>query len=165
MSKPGPRRVATKSSTRNQPPPSDDTMDRSTAPPTTNRTDMDNKDDASSNGDKKDIKSGDEATTTTVVAPKPQSAGATIRDAGQKLLSLTMKQEWTSIDPVLKQLEKIVAAGNAETNTTPLAGVMDPVSMTNVNFLELIISPTKECKTKTKFRTKIRINSLGSCGE
>lgn len=45
-----------------------------------------------------------------------------------------MKQEWTSIDTVLKQLEKIVAAGGGETHTAPLAGVMDPVTEKFVHF-------------------------------
>lgn len=126
MSKPGGRR-APKSSTRNPPPPVEDTTDRSIAP-SASRGDIETKDDASTNSDKKDTKSGDEGATT-APAPKPQSAGATIRDAGQKLLSLTMKQEWTSIDVVMKQLEKIVAAGTSESSAVPLAGIMDLVSM------------------------------------
>lgn len=126
MSKPGGRR-APKSSTRNPPPPAEEATDRSIVPPVV-RGDIETKDDASSNGDKKDTKSGDEATAAAVPAPKPQSAGATIRDAGQRLLSLTMKQEWTSIDPVMKQLEKIVSSGTSEGSAAPLAGVMDPVS-------------------------------------
>lgn len=126
MSKPGGRR-APKSSTRNPPPPAEDTTDRSIAP-TAGRIDIETKDDASSNGDKKDAKGGEEAAATAPAA-KPQSAGATIRDAGQRLLSLTMKQEWTSIDPVMKQLEKIVASNASEASAVPLAGVMDPVSI------------------------------------
>lgn len=79
------------------------------------------KDDGTTNTDtKKDPKED-------APAPKPQSAGATMRDACQKLLNLTMKQEWTSIDPVLKQLEKIVS-NSATPELKPLAGVMDPVS-------------------------------------
>lgn len=94
-------------------------------------TDADAKDETTTNGDKKDVKTPDDATTTPA-APKPQSASVTIRDAGQKLLTLTMKQEWNSIDPVLKQLEKVVAAGGGETHTAPLAGLMDPVRFVNL---------------------------------
>lgn len=90
-------------------------------------TDADAKDETTTNGDKKDVKTPDD-TGTAPAAPKPQSASVTIRDAGQKLLTLTMKQEWNSIDPVLKQLEKVVAAGGGETHTAPLAGLADPVS-------------------------------------
>lgn len=135
MSKAGGRR-APKSSTRNPPLPIDEPIDRSIAP-TVSRSDIEPKDDASSNGDKKEMKSGDE---TTAPAPKPQSAGATIRDAGQRLLGLTMKQEWTSIDPVMKQLEKIVASGTSEGSAAPLAGVMDPVSISKKkNMFELMM--------------------------
>lgn len=132
MSKPNPRRAA-KSSSRKQARETehDESADRTTSRSAANAGgsraggDNDPKDDA--NSDKKDGKTPDDTTATTPTAPKPQSAGATIRDAGQRLLSLTMKQEWTSIDPVLKQLEKIVAAGGGEANVAPLAGVMDPV--------------------------------------
>lgn len=86
------------------------------------KTDMDAKDETSSNGDKKDVKIIDEAS-----PPKPQSAGASTRDAAQKLLALAMKQEWTPIEQVMKALEKAVAAGGDDVNTTPLAGVLDPV--------------------------------------
>lgn len=85
--------------------------------------DMDVKDDVSSNGDKKDVKSTDEAN-----PPKPQSAGASVRDAAQKLLGLTMRQEWTPIEQVIKSLEKAVANSSEEINLSPLAGVLDPVS-------------------------------------
>lgn len=83
------------------------------------------------NGEKKDETPTGDTTGAAVVTknPKLQSADAIIRDAGQKLLSSMMKQEWTSIDPVLKQLEKIVADGGDETNIAPLAGVSDPVSV------------------------------------
>lgn len=132
MSKPNPRRAAKSSSrkpareTENDE--STDRASRSAVNPTTSKTD-DPKDETAKD-DKKDGKTPDDpATTTPSEKPKPQSASATIRDAGLKLLSLTMKQEWTSIDPVLKQLEKIVAAGGGETNVAPLAGVADPVSI------------------------------------
>lgn len=133
MSKPNPRRAAKSSSrkpareTENDE--STDRASRSAINPTTSKTD-DPKDETAKD-DKKDGKTPDDPATTTTPSekPKPQSASATIRDAGLKLLSLTMKQEWTSIDPVLKQLEKIVAAGGGETNVAPLAGVADPVSI------------------------------------
>lgn len=91
--------------------------------------DMDVKDDVSSNGDKKDVKSVvDEAN-----PPKPQSAGASVRDAAQKLLGLTMRQEWTPIEQVIKSLEKAVAASGDDMNLSPLAGVLDPVRIHNSN--------------------------------
>lgn len=92
------------------------------ATPAAIKPDMDTKDETSSNGDKKDIKAADE-----VSPPKPQSAGASTRDAAQKLLALAMKQEWTPIEQVMKALEKAVVAGGDDVNTTPLAGVLDPV--------------------------------------
>lgn len=93
--------------------------------------DMDVKDDVSSNGDKKDIKGTAAAAASTDDAnpAKPQSAGASVRDAAQKLLGLTMRQEWTPIEQVIKSLEKAVAAAGDEMNLSPLAGVLDPVSI------------------------------------
>lgn len=136
MSKPNPRRAAKSSSRKpvrdaEHDESADRTTSRSAANAGTSRGTAENDPKDETNGDKKDGKTAEE-TTTTPSAPKPQSAGATIRDAGQRLLSLTMKQEWTSIDPVLKQLEKIVAAAGAEANLAPLAGVMDPVSFTKL---------------------------------
>lgn len=90
-------------------------------------TDAEAKEEITTNGDKKDGKAPDDPAATPV-APKPQSASITIRDAGQKLLTLTMKQEWTSIDPVLKQLEKIVAT-TGEAYASPLMGLVDPVKI------------------------------------
>lgn len=133
MSKPNPRRAAKSSSRKvardtEKDESTDRTASRSALAAATSRgaADTDPKDETA-NGDKKDAKTADDSATAPA-APKPQSASATIRDAGQKLLSLTMKQEWTSIDPVLKQLEKIVAAAGGEAHTAPLAGVMDPVT-------------------------------------
>lgn len=141
MSKPNPKRPAKSSSRRptardtGEKDESTDRVSRSalagsggggTGSATRTPTDADAKDEVTTNGDKKDAKTPDDAATTPT-APKPVSATATIRDAGQKLLTLTMKQEWNTIDPVLKQLEKIVAAGGGETHTAPLAGLMDPV--------------------------------------
>lgn len=85
----------------------------------------DAKDETSSIGDKKEVTKGADSEAPT---PKPQSAGATTRDGAQKLLNLAMKGEWVPIENTMKQLEKAVAASTDEINTTPLAGVLDPVS-------------------------------------
>lgn len=142
MSKPNPRRAAKSSSrkpTARDTAEKDESTDRTTSrsavaatggggSATRTPTDPDAKDETTTNVDKKDVKTPDDtAAATTPAVPKPQSASVTIRDAGQKLLTLTMKQEWNSIDPVLKQLEKVMAAGGGETHTAPLAGLMDPV--------------------------------------
>uniref|UniRef100_A0A182MAN5 Uncharacterized protein n=1 Tax=Anopheles culicifacies TaxID=139723 RepID=A0A182MAN5_9DIPT len=82
------------------------------------------KDDSSANGDKK----SDKADTEQPSQPKPGSAGATVRDGAQKVLNLAMKSEWAPVEAVLKGLEKAVAAGGDDSNQTPLAGVLDPVS-------------------------------------
>lgn len=123
MSKPGGKKgVVPKVVAKIQPKTDDESSERAT--PAAIKSEMDNKDEVSSNGDKKDTnKSIDEA-----VPPKPQSAGASTRDAAQKLLGLTMRQEWTPIEQVMKSLEKAVAGASDDINTTPLAGVMDPVS-------------------------------------
>lgn len=123
MSKPGGKKGAPKVAAKTQPKTDDESSERAT--PAAIKSEMDNKDEVSSNGDKKDAsKSIDEIT-----PPKPQSAGASTRDAAQKLLGLTMRQEWTPIEQVMKSLEKAVAgASSDDINTTPLAGVMDPVS-------------------------------------
>ncbi|XP_021701891.1 serine/threonine-protein phosphatase 6 regulatory ankyrin repeat subunit B isoform X2 [Aedes aegypti] len=79
---------------------------------------------AAANGDKK----SDKADTEQPSQPKPGSAGATVRDGAQKVLTLAMKSEWAPVEAVLKGLEKAVAAGGEDANTTPLAGVMDPAT-------------------------------------
>lgn len=83
-------------------------------------------DETASNSDKRD-----EAATSTT-APKPQSAGASMRDAAQRILTLALKAEWTAVEGVIKSLEKAVekAKINAdeEIHLVPLAGVLDPVS-------------------------------------
>lgn len=67
-----------------------------------------------------------------VITPKPQSAGASMRDAAQRILTLALKGEWTAVEGVIKSLEKAVekAKANAdeEIYLAPLAGVLDPVS-------------------------------------
>lgn len=79
---------------------------------------------AAANGDKK----ADKADTEQPSQPKPGSAGATVRDGAQKVLTLAMKSEWAPVEAVLKGLEKAIAAGGEDANATPLALVMDPVS-------------------------------------
>lgn len=106
------------------PAPEDTNTDRATPAPT--KLIDDAKDETSSIGDKKEASKGADSETPT---PKPQSAGATTRDGAQKLLNLAMKGEWVPIENTMKQLEKAVAAATDEINTTPLAGVMDPVSL------------------------------------
>lgn len=113
---------------------SDDTADRGTpasvkggasgtggAGTSASATDPDMKDDANMDGDKKDTKAED-------TSPKPASAGQTQRDASNKVLNLSMKQEWTPLEQTLKGMEKMIAAGGEDVNSSPLAGVMDPVS-------------------------------------
>ena len=63
---------------------------------------------------------------------KPQSAGASMRDAAQRILTLALKGEWTAVEGVVKSLEKAVekakAASEEEIYLAPMAGVLDPVS-------------------------------------
>ena len=63
---------------------------------------------------------------------KPQSAGASMRDAAQRILTLALKGEWTAVEGVIKSLEKAVekakAASEEEIYLAPMAGVLDPVS-------------------------------------
>lgn len=65
--------------------------------------------------------------------PKPQSAGASMRDAAQRILTLALKAEWTAVEGVIKSLEKAVEKAKAnseeEIYLAPLAGVLDPVSI------------------------------------
>lgn len=83
--------------------------------------DPDMKDDGNAEGDKKEEAGG--------TTPKPPvSAGQTQRDAAQKALNLALKQEWTPLEQTLKGMEKMIAAGGEDINSTPLAGVMDIVS-------------------------------------
>lgn len=98
------------------------TPDESTAASERNtpasKAESDPKDDSSVNGDRKDADA----------APKPPSAGASIRETANKVLSLAMKSEWTPVEQELKKLEKYVANQGEDGNTIPLAGVHDPVS-------------------------------------
>lgn len=86
--------------------------------------DADTKEDTtSSNGDKKELGKVDNAEPVI----KPQSAGANTRDAAAKVLAQAQKGEWPAVESSLKSMEKMVAAGGEEVNTTPLAGVLDTV--------------------------------------
>lgn len=97
--------------------------DDSAAAPTAKAPDADaSKEDAASDGDKRDKGSEGDA------PAKPQSAGASTRDAATKVLNLALKGEWTPVEQTLKALEKSIANAGEDANTTPLAGVMDPVS-------------------------------------
>ncbi|XP_023703906.2 ankyrin repeat domain-containing protein SOWAHC-like, partial [Cryptotermes secundus] len=90
-------------------------------------------DDKSSGGGKDDSGNGGEKANTggdteSLSGKKPGSAGASTREAALRVLQLSQKGEWPPVDQALKALEKIVAAGGEETNTTPLLGVVDPVT-------------------------------------
>lgn len=90
-------------------------------------------DETASNSDRKD------EPPPPVVAPKPQSAGASMRDAAQRILTLALKAEWTAVEGVIKSLEKAVEKAKANTeeeiHLAPLLGVLDPVSSRNVCFI------------------------------
>ncbi|XP_011314875.1 uncharacterized protein nompC [Fopius arisanus] len=64
---------------------------------------------------------------------KPGSAGATAREAAQRLLGLASRGEWAPVDQLLKTLEKAVQSAGDDGNPVPLAGVMDPVSITGIS--------------------------------
>ncbi|XP_055708991.1 serine/threonine-protein phosphatase 6 regulatory ankyrin repeat subunit A isoform X3 [Phlebotomus papatasi] len=97
--------------------------DDSAAAPTAKAPDADaSKEDAASDGDKRDKGSEGDA------PAKPQSAGASTRDAATKVLNLALKGEWTPVEQTLKALEKSIANAGEDANTTPLAGVMDPTT-------------------------------------
>jgi hypothetical protein len=87
----------------------------------------------SSGGGKDDTGSGDKLSAggdsdSVGSGKKPGSAGASTRDAALKVLQLSQKGEWPPVDQALKALEKIVASGGEDTNSTPLLGVLDTVS-------------------------------------
>lgn len=84
-------------------------------------------DETASNSDRRDDAS------TAVPERKPQSAGASMRDAAQRILTLALKGDWTAAEGVIKSLEKAVekakvAAGEEEVYIAPMIGVQDPVS-------------------------------------
>lgn len=49
-----------------------------------------------------------------------------------------MKGEWPPVDQVMKTIEKAIAAGGEDVNTTPLAGLMDPVSILISNIAAIL---------------------------
>lgn len=74
--------------------------------------------------------------------PRTLSAGASMRDAANRLLTLTLKNEWTAAEGLIKSLEKNVekakAAADEEVIISPMAGVQDPVSFNfSVQFVVL----------------------------
>lgn len=84
-------------------------------------------DETASNSDRRDDASA------AVPERKPQSAGASMRDAAQRILTLALKGDWTAAEGVIKSLEKAVekakAASEEEIYLAPMAGVLDPVSL------------------------------------
>lgn len=101
-------------------------------------------DETASNSDRRDEN-------TALVEKKPQSAGASMRDAAQRILTLALKAEWTATEGVIKSLEKAVekAKTNAEEeiHLAPLAGIMDPVSSIGHIERNLFIKGSKTFKT------------------
>ncbi|XP_017854719.1 serine/threonine-protein phosphatase 6 regulatory ankyrin repeat subunit A [Drosophila busckii] len=97
--------------------PPDDSATPSERATPASKAESDPKDDSSSNGDKKDADG--------FPAPKPPSAGASIRDTANKVLAMAMKSEWTPSEAELKKLEKYVANVGEDGNHIPLAGVHD----------------------------------------
>lgn len=87
-------------------------------------------DETASNSDRKDEPPPPAAPV--APAPKPQSAGASMRDAAQRILTLALKTEWTAVEGVIKSLEKAVTKAKENTeeeiHLAPLLGVCDPVS-------------------------------------
>ncbi|XP_026668221.1 serine/threonine-protein phosphatase 6 regulatory ankyrin repeat subunit A isoform X2 [Ceratina calcarata] len=57
---------------------------------------------------------------------KPGSAGATSREAAQKLLGLAARGEWAPVDQLLKSLEKAAQNVGDDGPLLPVAGVTDP---------------------------------------
>lgn len=84
-------------------------------------------DETASNGDRRE-----DASAAALPEKKPQSAGASMKDAAQRILTLALKAEWTAVEGIIKSLEKAVekakAAAEEEVYFAPMAGVSDPVS-------------------------------------
>lgn len=63
--------------------------------------------------------------------PRTLSAGASMRDAANRVLTLALKNEWTAAEGVIKSLEKSVDKAKKEAEEeviiSPMAGVQDPV--------------------------------------
>lgn len=92
---------------------------------------------------------------------KPGSAGVSVREGAHRLLALAMKGEWPPVDQVLKAIEKAVAAGGEDINTTPLSGVIDPVSILSL-LIESVTHKAELLRSSTLKRTCKMKNSL-SC--
>lgn len=71
---------------------------------------------------------------------KPQSAGANVRDAAQRILTLCQKAEWAPIDQILKSMEKAISNAGEDAHTTPLAGIADLVRSKNQRKILLIVA-------------------------
>lgn len=59
---------------------------------------------------------------------KPSSAGATVREAAQRLLALAARGEWPPVEQVLKTMEKAVQNAGEDGLPPPLASIMDTVN-------------------------------------
>ncbi|XP_076174428.1 no mechanoreceptor potential C isoform X3 [Ptiloglossa arizonensis] len=59
---------------------------------------------------------------------KPGSAGATAREAAQKVLGVAARGEWAPVDQLLKSLEKAAQNVGEDGTLLPLANVMDPAT-------------------------------------
>ncbi|XP_043250040.1 serine/threonine-protein phosphatase 6 regulatory ankyrin repeat subunit A-like isoform X5 [Colletes gigas] len=59
---------------------------------------------------------------------KPGSAGATTREAAQKLLGVAARGEWAPVDQLLKSMEKAVQNVGEDGTVAPLTSVMDPAT-------------------------------------
>lgn len=72
---------------------------------------------------------------------KPGSAGSTVREGAQRLLALAARGEWAPVDQLLKSMEKAVQQNATEEGyVAPLAGLMDPVSMSDATKLYTFIN-------------------------
>lgn len=92
---------------------------------------------------------------------KPQSAGASMRDAAQRILTLALKAEWTAVEGVIKSLEKAVEKAKVlaeeEIYLAPMAGVLDPVSFPAFIFPYLLPIP---CHTIMKMQIAINLPTV-----
>jgi hypothetical protein len=100
-------------------------------------------DETASNSDRREGREGREEVLPSTSA-KPQSAGASMRDAAQRILTISLKGEWTAVEGIIKSLEKAVekakAAAEEDIYLAPLAGVLDPVSIVRARRLRQWIS-------------------------
>lgn len=93
-------------------------------------------DETASNSDRRE-----DASAAALPERKIQSAGASMRDAAQRILTLALKGEWTAVEGVIKSLEKAVEkaklAAEEDVFFAPMAGVSDPVSLATPFILHL----------------------------